>query len=71
MGADGAAVKLGHRGGVIALLQAEIGSFIVPFHCMPHRLEIGMLRVKREVSMIGQVYDLLHLIWKTYHLTPK
>ena len=37
MGGDGAAVNLGHRGGVIALLQAEIVSFIVPFHCMPHR----------------------------------
>ncbi|XP_029915000.1 zinc finger protein 862-like [Myripristis murdjan] len=71
MGADGAAVNLGHRGGVIALLQAEIGSFIVPFHCMPHRLELGMLSVQREVSMIGQVYDLLHLIWKTYHMSPK
>lgn len=37
MGADGAAVNLGHKGGVIALLQQEAGDFIVPFHCMPHR----------------------------------
>lgn len=36
-GADGAAVNLGHKGGVIALLQQEAGDFIVPFHCMPHR----------------------------------
>ena len=37
MGADGAAVNLGHKGGVIALLQQEAGDFIVPFHCVPHR----------------------------------
>ncbi|KAM3836163.1 transcription cofactor vestigial-like protein 3 [Diretmus argenteus] len=71
MGAEGAAVNLAHKGGVIALLQAEIGSFVVPFHCMPHRLELGMLSVQRDVSMIGHVYDLLHLIWKTYHFSPK
>ena len=30
-----------------------------------------MLSVLRDVSMIAQVYDLLHLVWKTYHLSPK
>ena len=37
LGADGAAVNLGHKGGVIALLQRDAGDFVVPFHCMPHR----------------------------------
>lgn len=37
LGADGAAVNLGRKGGVIALLQQEAGGHIVPFHCMPHR----------------------------------
>lgn len=37
MGADGAAINLGHKGGVISLLQAEVASFVIPFHCMPHR----------------------------------
>ena len=37
LGADGAAVNLGSKGGVIALLQQEAGDHIVPFHCMPHR----------------------------------
>ncbi|XP_035772207.1 sialic acid-binding Ig-like lectin 7 [Neolamprologus brichardi] len=32
MGADGAAVNLGSKGGVIALLQQEAGDHIVPFH---------------------------------------
>lgn len=37
LGADGAAVNLGSKGGVIALLQKDAGDFIIPFHCMPHR----------------------------------
>ncbi|XP_056451744.1 zinc finger protein 862-like [Gadus chalcogrammus] len=71
MGADGAAVNLGHKGGVIALLQQEAGDFIVPFHCMPHRLELAMLSVQRDNAMIGQVYDMLNMVWKTYHFSPK
>ena len=30
-----------------------------------------MLSVQRDNAMIGQVYDLLHLVWKTYHFSPK
>ncbi len=36
MGADGAAVNLGRKGGVSVKLQEEAGKHI-PFHCMPHR----------------------------------
>ena len=36
-GADGASVNMGHRGGVIALLQREAGEYIIAIHCMPHR----------------------------------
>ncbi|XP_060768148.1 zinc finger protein 862-like [Neoarius graeffei] len=71
LGADGAAVNLGSKGGVIALMQREAGDHIIPFHCMPHRLELAMLSVQRENPLIGQLYDLLHLIWKTYHFSPK
>lgn len=35
------------------------------------RLELAMLSVQREIPMIRQLYDLLHLIWKTYHFSPK
>ncbi|KAK0148163.1 Zinc finger protein 862 [Merluccius polli] len=71
LGADGAAVNLGRKGGVIALLQQEAGDHIVPFHCMPHRLELAILSVQRDNPMMAQLYDLLHLIWKTYHFSPK
>ncbi|ROI15239.1 Zinc finger protein 862 [Anabarilius grahami] len=56
MGADGAAVNLGH---------------IVPFHCMPHRLELAMLSVQRKIPMVDHVYNLLNMVWKTYHFSSK
>ncbi|KAK7877196.1 hypothetical protein WMY93_032098 [Mugilogobius chulae] len=71
MGADGAAVNLGHKGGVISLLQEEAGGHIIPFHCMPHRLELAMLSVHRKIPLVDQVYSLLNLVWKTYHYSSK
>lgn len=35
------------------------------------RLELAMLSVQRDNSMISQVYEMLHLVWKTYHFSPK
>lgn len=70
-GADGASVNMGHRGGVIALLQREAGEYIIPIHCMPHRLELAILTLQKKEPMVSQVYDLLHLVWKTYHFSGK
>ncbi|XP_060760948.1 zinc finger protein 862-like [Neoarius graeffei] len=70
-GADGASVNMGHRGGVIALLQREAGEHIIPIHCMPHRLELAILTLQKKEPMVCQVYDLLHLVWKTYHFSGK
>ena len=30
-----------------------------------------MLSVQRDNPMIGQVYDMLNMVWKTYHFSPK
>ncbi|XP_016094174.1 zinc finger protein 862-like [Sinocyclocheilus grahami] len=70
MGADGAAVNLGHKQGVISLVQAEAGNYIVPFHCMPHKLDLALLSVQKENPMIGKVYN-LNMVWKTYHFSSK
>lgn len=36
-----------------------------------YRLELAMLSVQQDNIMIGQVYDMLHMVWKTYHFSPK
>ncbi|TRY59464.1 hypothetical protein DNTS_024407 [Danionella cerebrum] len=71
MGADGAAVNLGKRGGVSVKLQEEAGKHIIPFHCMPHRLELALLSAQKDSPWVGNVYNLLHIIWKTYHFSSK
>ncbi|KAG9329028.1 hypothetical protein JZ751_008373, partial [Albula glossodonta] len=70
MGVDGAAVKFGHKGGVIALLQAEPGTCTVLLHCLTHKLELAMLSVQRKNLMADQVYNLLNM-WKTHHYSSK
>lgn len=70
-GADGASVNMGAVGGVGALLRSEVGEHALSFHCLPHRLELAMLSTQRSVPMIEKVYDLLQLVWKTYHFSPK
>ncbi|XP_048852727.1 zinc finger protein 862-like isoform X1 [Brienomyrus brachyistius] len=71
MGANGAAVNLGKKGGVSVKLQEEAGKHIIPFHCMPHRLELALLSAQKDSPWVGNVYNLLHLIWKTYHFSSK
>eukprot|EP00063_Salmo_salar_P039845 XP_014014680.1 PREDICTED: uncharacterized protein LOC106579367 isoform X1 [Salmo salar] len=70
-GADGASINMGHRGGVIAHLQREAGGHIIPIHCMPHRLELAILTIQKKEPKASVVYDLLNLIWKTYHFSGK
>lgn len=36
-----------------------------------YRLELAMLSVQQDNIMIGQVYDMLHMVWKMYHFSPK
>ncbi|CAL8301932.1 unnamed protein product [Gadus morhua 'NCC'] len=38
---------------------------------MLHRLELASLNLQLNETMVAKVYDLLHLVWKTYHQSPK
>lgn len=69
-GADGASVNLGKRQGVASLLKREV-SHLIDIHCLPHRLELSILEMQRECKYVKEVYDILHLVWKTYHYSPK
>lgn len=69
-GADGASVNLGKKAGVAALLKKDI-PYLVDFHCLPHRLELALLELQGGCKSVEDVYSILHLIWKTYHYSPK
>ena len=70
MGSDGASVNTGKKGGVAALLRREV-PHIIDFHCLPHRLELALLEMQKSCQLVNTIYDVLQLIWKTYHYSPK
>ena len=70
MGADGASVNLGQKGRVSALLRQH-SPHLVDFHCLPHRLELVLIEMQKSCHQVEVVYDVLQLIWKTYHYSPK
>ena len=57
-GADGASVNLGKKAGLAALLRKEL-SFLVDFHCLPHRLELALLEVQKSCKSHDDVYNVL------------
>lgn len=69
-GADGASVNLGKKAGLVALLKIEV-PHLVDFHCLPHKLELALLELQNSCKSVDIVYNLLHLISKTYHYSPK
>ena len=70
MGADGVSVNLGKKGGVSVLLRQH-SLHLVDFHCLPHRLELTLVEVQKSCHRVEVVYDVLQLIWETYHYSPK
>lgn len=57
-------------GGVSALLKKDV-PYILDFHCLPHRLELALQELQKSCESVECIYNVLHLIWKTYHYSPK
>ena len=53
-----------------ALLKKEV-PHILDFHCLPHRLELALQELQKKCKSVECLYNVLHLIWKTYHYSPK
>ena len=53
-----------------ALLKKEV-PHILDFHCLPHRLELALQELQKKLKSVESVYNVLHLVWKTYHYSPK
>lgn len=70
IGADGASVNLGKKGGVAALLRRDV-PYLIDFHCLPHRLELALLEMQRSCRQVEIIYEVLQMIWKTYHYSPR
>ena len=70
LGADGAAVMLGEKSGVYALLKHEI-PHIIKVHCIAHRLELSFAHTLSAVSILQETKEMLQGLWKQYDYSPK
>ena len=66
---DGAAVNLGIRRGVAALLREDM-PWLVATHCLNHRLELGVKDALNKTYM-DEVTDLLTSLYYVYSKSPK
>lgn len=69
-GADGASVNLSKNAGAAAKLKEDT-PWLIDIHCLPHRLELALLELQICCASVEKIYEVLHLIWKTYHFNPK
>ena len=53
-----------------ALLKKEV-PHILDFHSLPHRLDLALQELQKKCKSVKSVYNALHLVWKTYHYSPK
>ena len=61
---------MGSKGGIAAKVKVDV-PHLVEIHCFPHRLELALLSMQRDCQLVNKVYEILHLVWKTYHYSPK
>ena len=54
----------------LVILKKEV-PYTLDIHCLPNRLELALQTIKKGCESVECIYDVLHLIWKTYHYSPK
>lgn len=67
---DGAAVMLGRKSGVCALLKERFPSIIV-WHCSNHRLELCVNDVVKKMATINRFKAFIDKLYVLYHASPK
>ena len=68
--ADGASVNMGVKAGVQAKLRGEL-PHLIDMWCLPHRLELAVKDSIKNAKFASTVLDMMELIYKTYHFSPK
>ena len=69
-GADGASVMMGQKGGIAAILKADV-PYLVEIHCVAHRLQISVFDAIREHSYISEFESGLKKLFSFYNKSPK
>ena len=67
---DGASVMLGRKSGVLERLKGKFPN-IVKWHCLCHRIELGVSDAIAEISGFGHLTSFFDKIYAIYHQSPK
>ena len=70
IGCDGASVNLGARNSVATRFRGQ-HDYILPIHCVCHRLELGVVNAIKNDNRMTIIQDILKKIHKHYHYSPK
>ena len=63
VGADGASVMQGHKGGLYKKIKNDLVPYVIPIHCMAHRMNLafGIVSdfgcVSKVESLIKEIYQ--------------
>ena len=67
---DGASVMQGQKGGTMAHILAK-APWIIPMHCVAHKLELAALDASKSVTYLQKFEDTIKGIFLFYHYSPK
>ena len=71
LGADGAAVNFGVKGGVATLLKKDEGiDWLVPVHCVSHKLELSIADALKS-TLFSEINEMLVKVYYLYKNSPK
>jgi len=62
VGADGASVMQGNRNGLCIHLQTSVAPYMIPIHCMAHRLNLAYKIVSTHICM-AKVEELIDEVY--------
>ena len=64
VGADGASVMQGHRGGLCTKIQSSCAPYVTPIHCMAHRMNLAFGVVSKHAP-VQKIEVLIKEIYQT------
>ena len=70
LGCDGAAVNLGSKKGLAALLKKDVAPRLVSMHCFSHRIELAV-RDAFSNTYFSTVFKSFTRLYYVYHTSPK
>lgn len=71
LGADGASVNFGVRGGLATLMKNEGIDWLVPVHCVSHKLELAIADALKPTTVFSEINDMIVKVYYLYKNSPK